>query len=417
MTSSATQTSTPTTSSLIHWQEKGIDCSAIWRSERGAPPPKRVVIADDTLSADSAYRLACAGTGLLWRGDFQNAKLLLAAMARRIDKVPDRKKRKAPPVEMVDANEAAAKGFHLHRQAQAQRARVLSCILIPFDAEYGIPLRRAPDAKLACAEAWGEADSSGALNAAALKSVATLRELMGVTSSHEWRKKGIEIGALGKVGSTANNRIHPHYGVFSPVRSEYITLVNRAEFPPTFFERIKFVAFDIGTGTGVLAAVLARREVTHVVATDSDARAIACARENLTRLGVIEHVKLVQTDLFPDGKASLIVCNPPWLPARPSSPIERAVYDEGGLMLKGFLAGLASHLAPNGEGWLLLSDIAEHLGLRTRDELLELIKAGGLKVLNRTDVRPEHPKAEDSTDPLYNARSKEVTSLWRLAAA
>ena len=28
--------------------------------------------------------LACAGTGLLWRGDFQNAKLLLAAMARRI---------------------------------------------------------------------------------------------------------------------------------------------------------------------------------------------------------------------------------------------------------------------------------------------------------------------------------------------
>ena len=402
---------------LIHWQEKDKDCSAIWRSERGAPPPKRVVIADDTLSADSAYRLACAGTGLLWRGDFQNAKLLLAAMARRIDKTPDRKKRKAPKEEVVDTNEAAAKGFHLHRQAQAQRARVLSCILIPFDADYSIPLRRAPDAKLACAEAWGEPEASGALNAAALTSVATLRDLMGITSAHEWRKKGVEIGALGKVGSTANNRIHPHYGVFSPVRGEYITLVNRAEFPPTFFERVKFVAFDIGTGTGVLSAVLARREVTHVVATDSDARAIACARENLTKLGVIEHVKLVQTDLFPEGKASLIVCNPPWLPARPSSPIERAVYDEGGLMLKGFLAGLTAHLAPNGEGWLLLSDIAEHLGLRTREELLEMIKAGGLRVLNRTDVRPEHPKTEDSSDPLYAARSKEVTSLWRLVAA
>jgi SAM-dependent methyltransferase len=401
---------------LIHWQEKDKDYSAIWRSERGAPPPKRVVIADDTLSADSAYRLACAGTGLLWRGDFQNAKLLLAAMARRIDKTPDRKKRKAPSVKIVDANEAAATGFHLHRQAQAQRARVLGCLLIPFDADYGIPLRRAPDAKLACAQAWGEPEASGALNAAALTSVASLRELMGVTSSHEWRKKGIEIGALGKVGSTANNRIHPHYGVFSPVRGEYISLVNRADFPPAFFERVKFVAFDIGTGTGVLAAVLARREVTHIVATDSDARAIACARENLTRLGVIEHVKLLQTDLFPDGKASLIVCNPPWLPARPSSPVERAVYDEGGLMLKGFLAGLASHLAPNGEGWLLLSDIAEHLGLRTRAELLAMMKAGGLKVLNRTDVRPEHPKAEDSNDPLHAARSKEVTSLWRLVA-
>jgi SAM-dependent methyltransferase len=407
---------TTLTTPLIHWIDNEKDCSAIWRSERGAPPPKRVVIADDTLSADSAYRLACAGTGLLWRGDFQNAKLLLAAMARRIDKTPDRKKRKAPKDEIVDANEAAAQRFHLHRQAQAQRARVLSCVLIPFDADYGIPLRRAPDAKLACAEAWGEADSSGVLNAAALTSVATLRELMGITSAHEWRKKGVEIGALGKVGSTANNRIHPHYGVFSPVRGEYITLVNRAEFPPTFFERIKFVAFDIGTGTGVLAAVLARREVTHVVATEVDPRALACARENLTKLGVIEHVKLMQTDLFPDGKASLIVCNPPWLPARPSSPIERAVYDEGGLMLKGFLAGLAAHLAPNGEGWLLLSDIAEHLGLRTREELLAMFTAGGLKVLNRTDMRPEHPKAEDSTDPLYAARSKEVTSLWRLVA-
>jgi SAM-dependent methyltransferase len=409
MTSSALQTSIPSAIPLIHWQEKDKDCSAIWRSERGAPPPKRVVIADDTLSADSAYRLACAGTGLLWRGDFQNAKLLLAAMARRIDKTPDRKKRKAPKEEIADANAAAAQGFHLHRQAQAQRARVLSCVLIPFDADYGIPLRRAPDAKLACAEAWGEPDASGTLNAAALNSVATLRELMGITSAHEWRKKGIEIGA--------NTRIHPHYGVFSPVRGEYITLVNRAEFPPTFFERVKFVAFDIGTGTGVLSAVLARREVTHIVATDSDARAIACARENLTKLGVIEHVKLLQTDLFPEGKASLIVCNPPWLPARPSSPIERAVYDEGGQMLKGFLAGLAAHLAPNGEGWLLLSDIAEHLGLRTREELLGMFEAGGLKVLNRTEVRPEHPKAEDSTDPLYAARSKEVTSLWRLVAA
>jgi hypothetical protein len=46
-----------------------------------------------------------------------------------------------------------------------------------------------------------------------------------------------------------------------------------------------------------------------------------------------------------------------------------------------------------------------------------MFTAGGLKVLNRTDMRPEHPKAEDSSDPLYAARSKEVTSLWRLVAA
>jgi hypothetical protein len=86
-------------------------------------------------------------------------------------------------------------------------------------------------------------------------------------------------------------------------------------------------------------------------------------------------------------------------------------------MLKGFLAGLSSHLCPGGEGWLILSDLAEHLGLRTRAELQGWIDEAGLKVLGRVDTPPRHPKAQDVTDPLHAARSAEVTSLWRLAAA
>ena len=97
------------------------------------------------------------------------------------------------------------------------------------------------------------------------------------------------------------------------------------------------------------------------------------------------------------------------------SPLEGAVYDEGSRMLLGFLKGLASHLAPVGEGWLILSDFAEHLGLRSRAELLAAIESAGLKVLGRLDVRPQHPKATDVTDPLHAARALEVTSLWRLA--
>ena len=86
-------------------------------------------------------------------------------------------------------------------------------------------------------------------------------------------------------------------------------------------------------------------------------------------------------------------------------------------MLRGFLNGLAAHLAPGGEGWLILSDLAEHLGLRSRDELLSLIDRAGLRVLGRSDVRPTHPRAADASDPLHAARAAEVTSLWRLAAA
>lgn len=396
----------------IHWTEAGQACSARWRSERGAAPPKRVVIADDTLSADSAYRLACEGTGLLWRGDFQNARLLLQAMARRIDKPakPKRDKRHKAGASTLAPAEAPApvfpEAFHLHRQAQAQRARVLGMVLIPFGADYGIPLRRAPDAKRACIEAWGPPPAGGG------ESVASLRELMGFISAHEWRRKGVPIPALGEDGP--HNRVHPHYGVFSPVRGEYVDLVAQAPVPDGIAD---LTGFDIGTGTGVLAAVLALRAgVQRVVATDLDPRALACARDNLRRLG-FPQVEVRQADLFPEGRADIVVCNPPWLPARPGSPIEHAVYDEGSRMLLGFLDGLAAHLTPKGEGWLILSDLAEHLGLRSRGELLAAIDKAGLKVAGRIDAAPAHPKAADGTDPLHAARAAEVTSLWRLAAA
>lgn len=387
---------------VIRWLESGNECSALWRSERGAPAPKRVVLADDTTTADTAYRLACEGTALLWRGDFHNARQLLQALARRADQTPTRKRKKAAaPVPVAEA-------FHLHRLAQSQRARMLGMLLIPFNADYSIPLRRAPDTREACTEAWGLADAAGGT------SVASLRELLGITSAHEWRRVGVEIAALGE---GPNNRIHPHYGVFSPVRGEYIHLVATAHLPKPPTGQAALVAFDIGTGTGVLSAVLARRGVARIVATDQDPRALACARANLAQLGVGAQVQVVETDLFPEGRASLVVCNPPWLPARPSSPIERAVYDEGGRMLQGFLKGLTAHLAPKGEGWLILSNLAEHLGLRSRAELLEAFERNGLRVVSRIDAKPQHPKASDASDPLAEARSREVTSLWRLAAA
>jgi len=396
--------------SVILWSEAGEARSARWRSERDAPPPKRVVLADDTMTADTAYRLACEGTALLWRGDFQNARQLLQALARRLDKPAKAPKNSRKNLaEMATRAPSPAETFHLHRQAQAQRARVLGMVLVPFSADYSIPLRRAPDACQACVEAWGMADDAMG------PSVASLRDLLGLISAHEWRKKGVEIAAL---GAPPHNRIHPHYGVFSPVRGEYVALVATAPLP-SGAEPI--VAFDIGTGTGVLAAVLARRGIRQVVATDRDPRALACARDNLARLGVSGQagvsVQVVQADLFPEGRASLIVCNPPWLPARPSSPLEGAVYDEGSRMLLGFLKGLASHLAPGGEGWLILSDFAEHLGLRSRAELLAAIEGAGLKVQGRLDVRPQHPKAADAADLLHAARALEVTSLWRLAVA
>lgn len=372
----------------LHWEENDEAQVARWRSEGGTPPPKRVVVADDRTKADEAYQLACAGTALLWRGDFQNARLLLQAMGRRAERAPKK-------------TATLTEAFHQHRMAQAQRARILGLLLIPLDAGYTVPLRRGPDVVAACSEAWGPADDQA--------SVVSLRELQGLIGAHEWRKKGVSIPALD------GSHIHPHYGVFSPVRGEYVDLVAAAPLPAALEQQS--LAFDIGTGTGVLAAVLARRGVRRTVATDRDPRALACARDNVERLSLGKQVKVVEADLFPEGRAALVVCNPPWLPGKASTPIEGAVYDPDSRMLKGFLAGLRDHLAADGEGWLILSDFAENLGLRQRGEVPALIEAAGLKLIARHDTRPRHPKAVDRDDPLYLARVAERTSLWRLAAA
>jgi SAM-dependent methyltransferase len=378
------------TPNSISWQEAGKTKTSVWHSENAAPVPKNIQLADDTIKADDAYKLACEGTALLWRGDFQNAKLLLQALSRRIDR-PRKKPKKT--------GETLLQSFHLHRQAQSQKARILGMLVIELSVGYKIHLRRAPDVKAACEHAYGTSHGS---------MVVSLREILGLVGAYEWHKNGVDISVI-------NNKIHPSYGVFSPIRGEYLDLVDVAPLPIPCR-----LAFDIGTGTGVLAAILANRGVTKIVATDNSHRALDCALQNVTNLGLKPNVTLVEADLYPEdeyGQADLIVCNPPWLPAHPSSALESAIYDEKSKMLKGYLNGLSAHLSEQGEGWLILSDFAEQLGLRSRDELLGWISDAGLKVLEKIDTKARHNKVLDASDPLHEARKAELTSLWRLAKA
>jgi SAM-dependent methyltransferase len=377
---------------IVQWLEDGKALEATWRSVNGMPPATRVVVADGKMTADEAYALACQGTAILWRGDFQEARQMLSALGNRADR-PRRRVRTSAAASIAGTADA----FHQYRQGRSQRARTLNALLIPLNQDYSIPLRKAPDIRQACAEAWGPAQTA---------SVTSLRALLGVIGAHQWRTKGIDIPEAGGF-------IHPHFGVFAPIRREYVDLVSATPLPGACTSTS--VAFDIGTGTGVLAAVLARRGVERVVATDLDPRALACARENIERLGLSQRIDVMQADLFPEGRAALVVCNPPWIPARPSSPMENGIYDADSRMLRGFLKALPEHLLPGGEGWLILSDLAEHLGLRTRARLIEEFEAAGLHVVGRNDVPPRHPRASDKTDPLHVARAAEITSLWRLA--
>ncbi|MET0210862.1 MAG: methyltransferase, partial [Burkholderiaceae bacterium] len=157
----------------IHWLEDGNAVEATWRSHSDAPPPTRVVVADGKMSADEAYGLVCQGTAILWRGDFQDARQMLAALGRRADR-PRRRSRSGAASEATSnaepSTDNSAEAFHLYRQSRSQRARTLNSLLIPLEPDYSIRLRRAPDIRQACVEAFGSAESA---------SVASLRALTG----------------------------------------------------------------------------------------------------------------------------------------------------------------------------------------------------------------------------------------------
>lgn len=424
-TASATPTAPPAPeapeATRLTWHDGDAVHSARWLGS--GPVPARCVVVDDSLTAKEAYRLATGGTAMLWTGDYHNARQLLGALGRRIP-VP----RTPRAADGVAAHGVAAPGgeghsgtpaaaaaastttetasrFYRLRQARAHRSRLLATLLVPLEPGPGprpgsgpgpaVALRRAPDVAMAWSNAHGPVDDA---------SVVPLQDLLGVLGAQQWRERGVLVPALGAT-------IHPHYGTFAPVRGEYLDLVATAPLPPTA------TAFDIGTGTGVIAAILARRGLGHVTATDLSARVIACAGDNLTRLGLADRVHLEVADMFPAGRAGLVVCNPPWLPGSAATLLDQAVYDPKSRMLRAFLSGLPSHLEHDGEGWLVLSDLAEHLGLRSRGELMDWIAAAGLRVVDRLDTRPTHRRAVDAGDPFHAARSAETTSLWRLAVA
>lgn len=356
----------------------------------GARAPARYVDIDDRTTAAAALAQVRGGAALIYRGDYRNARQLLAAMGRRLGG------RSASPA----GGNSLRDIFLEERRRHRLEHETLSRLAVPIEAgEAGprVALKNAPDVAAALTEALGEPlPLPGAL---------PLRDLLGMVGAHEWRSKGVEVPSLGA-------HLRTRWGVFAPVRGEHVELTAEAvKRWPVAGKR----ALDVGTGTGVLALLLARGGA-HVTATDLSPAAAACARENATRLGLADRIEVVETDLFGEGRFDVVVCNPPWLPHEAVTPLDRAVYDPGGQFLARFLGGLAAHLSPGGEGWLILSDLAERLGLRAAGELERQLEAAGLEVAGGLEAAPRHPRSRDRDDPLHQARSQEVTALRRLVS-
>jgi release factor glutamine methyltransferase len=81
---------------------------------------------------------------------------------------------------------------------------------------------------------------------------------------------------------------------------------------------------DVGTGTGAIALSIAHEHPgARVTATDLSADALALAKENAERLGLI--VRFERADLTVDGEWDVIVSNPPYVDATELDALEPEV--------------------------------------------------------------------------------------------
>jgi 16S rRNA (guanine1207-N2)-methyltransferase len=113
-------------------------------------------------------------------------------------------------------------------------------------------------------------------------------------------------------------------------------------------------AIDLGCGTGILAAEIARaRPAARVIASDQSASAVASARETMRLNGLEERVDVVRDDALrsqPDASADLILCNPPF-------HVGAAVHADAAL---GLFRDAARVLRPGGEFWAVFNSSLSH---------------------------------------------------------
>ncbi|MBW8766602.1 MAG: methyltransferase, partial [Geodermatophilales bacterium] len=117
---------------------------------------------------------------------------------------------------------------------------------------------------------------------------------------------------------------------------------------------------DLGCGTGVLAAALARsRPELTVLAVDQSAAAVASARATAAGNGLADRIDVVRDDAaagLPDASVDLVVCNPPF-------HVGAAVVTTAADRL---FAAAARVLRPGGELWTVYNSALRYRPALTR---------------------------------------------------
>lgn len=119
------------------------------------------------------------------------------------------------------------------------------------------------------------------------------------------------------------------------------------------------VALDVGTGTGLIALLMAKK-ARFVLGVDINPKAVEVARRN-AGLNGIKNVEFRLSDLFEnvEGEFDVITFNAPYLPGEPQEPIDLALVggEEGREVIDRFIEEVGNYLKPGGRVYLVQSSI------------------------------------------------------------
>ncbi|RLF75190.1 protoporphyrinogen oxidase [Thermococci archaeon] len=136
------------------------------------------------------------------------------------------------------------------------------------------------------------------------------------------------------------------------------------------------LALDIGTGTGIIALLMARK-ARFVLGIDVNPKAVELAREN-AGINDIKNVEFRISNLFEnvEGKFDIITFNAPYLPGEPEKPIDHALVggERGREVLDRFIDEARNYLKPKGMVQIVQSSIT---GI---EETLEKLKNKGFNI-------------------------------------
>ncbi len=215
---------------------------------------------------------------------------------------------------------------------------------------------------------------------------------------------GVHLAVLG-------HKLHPFYGTYVPTRTVHLELFG------TWLSQYRGArgrSIDVGTGSGVLALMLAKAGFDYVRATDLNPNAVESVSRELDRRPTRPPVEPVVADLVGEGTepVDLVVFNPPWTQGRVEGLLDHALIYEPGLFER-FFAQTHQLLTDEGRVVLLFSNIIQLVQPDVPHPILTELERGRFRQVQKLQRKVKPGRDAQGK----RRRTRERVEIWELVRA